>query len=462
MPSPPRRQFSFTDFNVHQLTTPPPGDRLDSEFDRTNSGLGSVIDFLGKSLNTDGTLRAQTVGRAQLVPGLFDHLTRETQAVLEAQEAAAKAATGGAIVARDAAADSAAAAAASAAQAGAAASAAATAEASAHQSAFDAQSAATIATAAAGDASNDANHAAGDAALAEDWGIVSQAWAEHMPDPIPPNILAVMGVTGDHWSSRWWANRAAMTFGAMSDLYLGAHDTPPTSTDTGEPILVGAIYYNTVTQQTYIWDGAEWQSLTQPGKSVVASLVYRATAGQTVFDTHTADLAGNTFPMAATSPVEAYVNGVRAVPDMPAGTGDYLVNHAASTVTFGTGLLAGSMVQIDVMVPPSDLIAGTVTTQMLLAFDIDPATGNPGQIDGVRTSFPLLLASDHSTVTVTRSAELAVIAGGSTQQPDVDFAASGSTITFNEAPLPGTRIWAVWFHPGGVVSPASLMRGTEA
>lgn len=46
-------------------------------------------------------------------------------------------------------------------------------------------------------------------ALAEDWAYVSQAWAECMEGTIPPNILAVMGLTGDHWSSRWWANRAA-------------------------------------------------------------------------------------------------------------------------------------------------------------------------------------------------------------------------------------------------------------
>lgn len=52
-------------------------------------------------------------------------------------------------------------------------------------------------------------------AQAMDWAEVSAEWAEHMPDIIPPNILAVMGITGDHWSSRWWANRAAQIVGSM-------------------------------------------------------------------------------------------------------------------------------------------------------------------------------------------------------------------------------------------------------
>ena len=46
-------------------------------------------------------------------------------------------------------------------------------------------------------------------ALALDWAEVAFEWAEHMPGTIPPNILALMGITGDHWSSRWWAYQAA-------------------------------------------------------------------------------------------------------------------------------------------------------------------------------------------------------------------------------------------------------------
>lgn len=56
------------------------------------------------------------------------------------------------------------------------------------------------------------------AATAEDWADVSIAWAEYMPDTIPGNILAWTGVTGDHWSSRWWANQAALVVGGGASV----------------------------------------------------------------------------------------------------------------------------------------------------------------------------------------------------------------------------------------------------
>src|SRR4029077_18618822 len=108
-----------------------------------------------------------------------------------------------------------------------------------------AQGYATTAQGAATNASNAGNDAAGAAAKAQDYAVVTQAWAEHMPDPIPPNILAVMGVTGDHGSSRCWANQGAAAFGSLASLYLGAHPQPPTTTSTGGEIPIGAIYYDT-------------------------------------------------------------------------------------------------------------------------------------------------------------------------------------------------------------------------
>jgi cytoskeletal protein CcmA (bactofilin family) len=72
---------------------------------------------------------------------------------------------------------------------------------------------------------NSANDTALAEAVAMDYAVLSGAWAEYMPGTIPPNILAVMDITGDHWSSRWWANRAAnlsvQTGHALTDDLLG-------------------------------------------------------------------------------------------------------------------------------------------------------------------------------------------------------------------------------------------------
>ena len=76
-----------------------------------------------------------------------------------------------------------------------------------------AQAADTLAT-----ADNSQNDAALAAATAQDWAQVSIEWAEHMPDTIPPNVLATTGLSGNHWSSRWWASQAALTLSGFTGV----------------------------------------------------------------------------------------------------------------------------------------------------------------------------------------------------------------------------------------------------
>ena len=211
-PVEPVRAYSFTDWQVNNPTAPPPGDRLDSEFDRINAVIGGALAWAETSLNPDGTLR---------VPP---------------PEAAPR-------------------------------------------------------------SDNDGNHADGAAAVAQAYADVSMAWSEHMPDTIPPNILAVMAVTGDHWSSRWWANRAAQLFAEMM--------------------------------------------LRLPPLAVVRYYVYIATAGQTVFSGPDRDGKVLTYTPGPQTTVSAYGNGLLRTP-----VTDYTAT--ANTVTFLTPRAAGDVVQIQV------------------------------------------------------------------------------------------------------------------
>jgi hypothetical protein len=141
-PVPSSRQYSFTGGQVGNPAAPPPGDRLDAEFDRLRAAISAVIDWVEASL-------AQPVLR-----------------------------------------DS-------------------------------------------GD-DNAASDAEGAAALAYRYAILAQAWAEYMPGTIPPNILAVMDITGDHWSSRWWAHQAA----------IGGDPTPPVVESTPPQTLGRNLLHN--------------------------------------------------------------------------------------------------------------------------------------------------------------------------------------------------------------------------
>lgn len=251
-PAKPVRGFSFTDWQTANPTSPPPGDHLDGEYDLADGTIGDVIDWVATSLKTDGGIRDGIIGKNQMVSGLFDDVAQDIIDEVQPLVDQATAASGQATASATSAATSAGQAAGQNAAAQAARVAAETAQAGAQLARTDAQGYAITAQSRATDAANSANHAEGDAALAEDWGQVSFAWAEHMPDTIPPNILATMGITGDHWSSRWWANKAAQTV----QVRVVVGDTPPASPTTGQ------LWFDSANPQLYVWydDGssAQW------------------------------------------------------------------------------------------------------------------------------------------------------------------------------------------------------------
>ena len=176
---------------------------------------------------------------------------------------------------------------------------------------------------------------AGAAAVSADYAQVAIEWAEHLPDTIPPNILAINAISGEHWSSRWWALRSANAFGMMAWWYMGAWPGPPPTTPltpTGDPIPPGGMYFDTDLGMMLVWNGSSWVPLAQgPAKATTASLYYLAAAGQTVFPLGTADRFGHVFAFNQTHAegLNALVNGVRLEP-----TYDFTVDTVASSVTF--------------------------------------------------------------------------------------------------------------------------------
>jgi hypothetical protein len=111
-------------------------------------------------------------------------------------------------------------------------------------------------------------------ALAMDWAEVSAEWAEHMPDTIPPNILAVMGVTGDHWSSRWWAHRAleivqSIPGGPGGPAHVIISDSPPVGASAGW------LWWDSVSGQLFVFysdpNSSQWVPATNQPAPVAAA-----------------------------------------------------------------------------------------------------------------------------------------------------------------------------------------------
>jgi len=49
-------------------------------------------------------------------------------------------------------------------------------------------------------------------------------------------------------------------YGDFDERYLGAKDTPPTTDNEGNPLQEGTLYYNTVSNGLFVWNGAAWVS----------------------------------------------------------------------------------------------------------------------------------------------------------------------------------------------------------
>ena len=288
-------------------------------------------------------------------------------------------------------------------------------------------------------------------ATAADYAEVAITWAEWMgpggigmggpagsSDTIPANVLSVNAISGDHWSSRWWAHQAAAAVGGqLFYLYLGPFPTPPVTAPGGGSIPIGGLYYDTSTGQMYVWNGTSWQSITAPAKAATMSLFYSAALNQTVFPTATADLFGMTYTLNAASPegVEVFLNGVRIVPNL-----DYTVDPVASTITLLQGATAGAVLGVDVLVNPNTLAPGAVLTGKLM----------PIAPDGVAQQFPLVEASTGRPATAADASQLFVTVDGVAQEPGVDFSidVTGGDIVFVTAPTADAKVFIVMLFRG--------------
>ena len=283
-------------------------------------------------------------------------------------------------------------------------------------------------------------------AVASDYAQVAIEWAEHLPDTIPPNILAINAITGEHWSSRWWANKAASAFGQLAWLYYGAGLNPPEGDpSTGGAIPPGAIWYDTGNNTIMVWNGTMWEPI--QGKPIYAdtlSLYYLASGGQTDFTLTDADMHSKSTTLApdGSQGVIVFLNGVRLTPSE-----DFNVTPASSTITLELGASAGSVLAVDVLIPTSQLQPGRVEAVLTLDPNIDPTTGEPGQQDGTRTDFGLYVAQDKSLAAVGAPEELLVSFDGVIQSPGVGYTLPNpNTIHFSEAPRVDSQIFIVWFR----------------
>lgn len=228
------------------------------------------------------------------------------------------------------------------------------------------------------------------------------------------------------------------------DLFLGVFATPPTTDNNGNPLQLGAVYFNSTTLKFYQWDGTAWRGMLQLTQGVTNRLFYDAAGGQTLFG-DLPDLLGNTLTLTpgGTEPVEVWKNGLKLRLDDGSGTmGQYTVDYANNRIVLLTGAALNDEIELAQLVEA--MIIGVVDVRTMRDINLDPGTGTPGYINGARATFKIRDAGNNP-VTPDSAFALQIYLDGVPQQPGVNFTVLTDEVTFDENLPAGTLFWGTYF-----------------
>ena len=131
------------------------------------------------------------------------------------------------------------------------------------------------------------------------------------------------------------ATAAAASYDSFDDRYLGSKSTAPSVDNDGNTLIIGAIYWNSVTNAMYAWTGTEWGSISSTAD--IYRFRYTATGGETTESGP--DDNGLTLAYIP-GKEQVYLNGVLLV-----RTTDYNATNGSS-ITGLAALTAGDILEI--------------------------------------------------------------------------------------------------------------------
>lgn len=153
------------------------------------------------------------------------------------------------------------------------------------------------------------------------------------------------------------AASAASVLDNFDDRYLGAKTADPSTDNDGDPLVVGALYFNSTDGVMKTYTASGWLAASSASVATMAKFKFTATAGQTVF-TGTDD-GGDTLSMTVGSEIVT-LNGIV----LEAGT-DY--TPASGSVTLATGAAVGD--EVNVYAFGNFQVADTVSKSLGGTFD---------------------------------------------------------------------------------------------
>jgi hypothetical protein len=132
------------------------------------------------------------------------------------------------------------------------------------------------------------------------------------------------------------ATSAATSYDEFDDRYLGAKSSPPTVDNDGNALITGALYWNTVTNEMFVWSGSTWGGIS----STAALFRFRFTAAGGETSESGVDDNGNTLSY-LTGKEQVYLNGVLLVRAQ-----DYTATNGTSIDSLSPALAASDVLEV--------------------------------------------------------------------------------------------------------------------
>ncbi len=132
------------------------------------------------------------------------------------------------------------------------------------------------------------------------------------------------------------ASSAATTYDEFDDRYLGSKSSPPTLDNDGNALITGALYWNSVSNEMFVWSGSAWGGIS----STAALFRFRFTAAGGETSESGVDDNGNTLSYLA-GKEQVYLNGVLLVRAQ-----DYTATNGTSIDSLSPALAASDVLEI--------------------------------------------------------------------------------------------------------------------
>ena len=169
------------------------------------------------------------------------------------------------------------------------------------------------------------------------------------------------------------ATSAATTYDEFDDRYLGSKSTAPTVDNDGNPLLVGAIYWNSTVNNMYVWSGSTWVQIATTTIYTAPTLgTTTLTSGTTVSSVSALTLNNATITGTLTAGASSGTNGQVL---QSTGTGTQWSTPAAgySAPTLGTTSIASGATVTNIngltinstTIPTSKTLVATDTTDFV-------------------------------------------------------------------------------------------------